>query len=102
SAERDAYAREVLQRFATRAFRRPVDARVLDRLVKIAQAVYEQPGRHFEEGVAQAMVATLSSPRFLFRIEDVTAEGSNSISAPVDEYALASRLSYFLWSTMPA
>ncbi len=69
--ERRGYAREVLARFAGRAYRRPVDDRTLDRLVTIAESVYRLPGKTFEEGVAQAMVAVLASPRFLFRVEDV-------------------------------
>jgi hypothetical protein len=46
------------------------------------------------------MLLVLASPRFLFRVEDTTAEGSKRHPL-IDEYALASRLSYFLWSTMP-
>ena len=50
--ERRQYAREVLGRFAGRAFRRPVDDRTLDRLVAIAESVYRLPGKTFEEGRA--------------------------------------------------
>ncbi len=101
--ERRQYARDVLRRFATRAFRRPVDDRTLERLVGIAEGIYQQPGRRFEEGVARAMVAVLASPRFVFRVEATESDASgSSLSHPLlDEYALASRLSYFLWSTMP-
>ena len=67
--ERRQYAREVLGRFATKAFRRPVDDRTLDRLVAIAEGIYRQPGHRFEQGVARAMVAVLASPRFVFRVE---------------------------------
>jgi Protein of unknown function (DUF1592)/Protein of unknown function (DUF1588)/Protein of unknown function (DUF1587)/Protein of unknown function (DUF1585)/Protein of unknown function (DUF1595)/Planctomycete cytochrome C len=99
--ERRKYAREVLGRFARRAYRRPVDDRTLDRLVTIAESVYRLPGKTFEEGVAQAMVAVLASPRFLFRVENAAPGTLARPHAPIDEYALASRLSYFLWSTMP-
>ena len=101
--ERRQYALDVLRKFATRAFRRPVDARTLERLVAIAEGIYQQPGHRFEEGVARAMVAVLASPRFVFRVESVESGPSGpSLSHPLlDEYALASRLSYFLWSTMP-
>ena len=68
-AERRQYAREILGRFATRAFRRPVDDRTLDRLVAVAEGIYRQPGQRFEQGVARAMVAVLASPRFVFRVE---------------------------------
>jgi hypothetical protein len=102
ASERKAYAREIIQKFATRAFRRPVDDRTIDKLVAIAQHTYDFPGKRFEDGVAQAIMATLSSPRFLFRIEQARSGSSqNDKSAPVDEYTLATRLSYFLWSTMP-
>jgi hypothetical protein len=101
AAGRRQHAREVLASFARKAFRRPVDDNTLDRLTALAQSVYDQPGKTFEAGVSQAMVAVLASPRFLFREEGVaTGQGKNSHPL-IDEYALASRLSYFLWSTMP-
>jgi hypothetical protein len=98
--QRKAYAREVLSRFARRAYRRPVDDRTVDRLVAIAESTYSQAGKRFEDGIAQAIVPVLASPRFLFRVEEAEPTGSQKYSL-VDEYALASRLSYFLWSTMP-
>jgi len=55
-----------------------------------------QRGDLFDEGIRLALQAVLVSPSFLFRIERKPAAGSE-----VDEYALASRLSYFLWSSMP-
>jgi len=100
-AERLEYAKEVLRTFATRAFRRPVDERTVERLAMIAQSVYTKPGKRFEHGAAQAMVAVLSSPRFLFRVEESQMKQPGEAISMVDEYALASRLSYFLWSTMP-
>jgi hypothetical protein len=98
-ADRKPYARAMLARFARRAFRRPVDERTIDRLTAIAEGVYTQPGKLFEDGFAEAVVAVLASPRFLFRVENV--EPVKSSQPLVDEYALATRLSYFLWSTMP-
>ncbi len=101
-AGRRAYARELLGAFATKAFRRPVPDDSVARLVNVAEQVYTQPGKTFEAGVAQAMVAVLASPRFLFRIDTPEAgSGPSAAFARVDEYSLASRLSYFLWSTMP-
>jgi hypothetical protein len=99
--ERRRYAREILERFARKAYRRPVDDRTIDRLIAIAEKVYVLPGKRFEEGIAQAMVAVLASPRFVFRIEAPKPGQSTGSPALLDEYALASRLSYFLWSTMP-
>ena len=100
AARRD-YAREILSRFATRAFRRPVDRKTVDRLMRIAESSWTEKDKRFEDGVAQAMIPVLASPRFLFRVEEVEAAKSSKIHPLVDEYALASRLSYFLWSTMP-
>jgi hypothetical protein len=100
SARRN-YACEVLGDFASRAFRRPVDHKTEDRLAALAEEVYSQPGKTFEAGVAHAMVAVLASPRFLFRLEKPDVAVRSAATANVDEYSLASRLSYFLWSTMP-
>lgn len=100
-AERDAYAREIIGTFASRAFRRPVDDTLLTRLVQLARNVDTSPGGTFEQGVSRAMMAILASPRFLFRIEEPDTNEAKVHFPHVDEYSLASRLSYFLWSTMP-
>ena len=100
-AERRAYAGELLKGFASKAFRRPADDETVSRLVKLAEEVYSQPGKTFEAGVAHAMVAVLASPRFLFREEGVEPKPPGQAYAAIDEYSLASRLSYFLWSSMP-
>jgi hypothetical protein len=101
ASDRRKYAREVLDKFTFKAFRRPVDAKTVDRLVTLAESVYKQPGKTFEEGVGYAIVAVLSSPRFLFLSEQPETASSKDAYALVDEYSLASRLSYFLWSSMP-
>src|SRR5690606_14251000 len=75
--ERRAYARELLERFATRAFRRPVGDETLGRLVDLAERVYSSEGQSFEGGIAQAMIATLASPRFIFREETVEPGSSD-------------------------
>jgi hypothetical protein len=100
-AERRKVARQTLERFATKAFRRPVDAAFLDRLVSFVEAEIESSERSFEAGLARGMVAVLASPRFLFRMEDTIPTRSKKADPLVDEYSLASRLSYFLWATMP-
>jgi mono/diheme cytochrome c family protein len=104
--ERRAYASELLTAFAQKAYRRPLSNEPGDddsgeRLARLAEAYYKEPGKTFEQGVAHAMAAVLSSPRFLFRLEAPAAHALNAPVADVDEYTLASRLSYFLWSTMP-
>lgn len=101
AAARDAYAGKVLRDFARKAFRRPIDDARLNSLVALARDVYTQPGQTFEEGVGRAMMAVLGSPRFLFRIEEPVTGRSPEPYPDVDDYALASRLSYLLWSTMP-
>ncbi len=101
SDERRVYARDLLGRFAKKAYRRPVDDKTVDRLVDLAESFYSQPGKKFEDGIGRAMVAVLASPRFIFRIEDADPAHAAEKYSPIDEYALASRLSYFLWSSMP-
>jgi hypothetical protein len=101
TAERDAYAPEVLRAFATRAFRHPVEEAKVTQLVQIAHGVYAAPGAKFEDGIARAMMAVLASPRFLFRLESPAPGEATRRFAAVDDYALAARLSYFLWSSMP-
>jgi hypothetical protein len=101
AAGRRAYATEVLTAFATKAYRRPVSAESVEELVKIAESYYTQRDITFETGISRAMVAVLSSPRFLFRVENPVPPTPDATVANVDEFSLASRLSYFLWSTMP-
>ncbi|MBX3434558.1 MAG: DUF1592 domain-containing protein [Pirellulales bacterium] len=92
-------AAQALTHFASRAFRRPVDDATVARLVALAEAQWSE-GEQFAAGLTRAMAAVLASPRFLFRIEEI--EPAPGEDHPlVDQFALASRLSYFLWSTMP-
>ncbi|MDB6129097.1 MAG: hypothetical protein JWM04_204, partial [Verrucomicrobiales bacterium] len=100
-SKRKAYAREILSAFATKAYRRPVDAETADALASLAESIYSQPRTEFEAGIAQSMVAVLASPRFLFREEVSEKAPASANFVNVDEYSLASRLSYFLWSSMP-
>lgn len=98
---RDPYREEILRKVATRAFRRPVDDETLKRLVALARQVDSQPGSNFEHGIAEAVTAILVSPRFLLRAEIQPEPDNPGKVVPLDEYALASRLSYFLWSSLP-
>jgi hypothetical protein len=92
-----ACATKILTTFASRAFRRPVqDAEVQGYAGLIGVA--KSAGDGFNQGIAAALQAVLLSPRFLFRIEANPPAGT---SALLDDYEIASRLSYFLWSTMP-
>ncbi len=100
SSERRAYAAELLRQFATNAYRRPVEDEAVERLVSLAESVYGTGKETFESGVSQAMTAILASPRFLFR-EEATIRDSDGTHPWLDDYSIACRLSYFLWSTMP-
>ncbi len=101
ASARELYARGILREFAGRAFRRPVDETTLGRLVELARNVESAPGGTFELGVSRAMMAVLASPRFLFRLERSDPADIGARYPRIDEYSLASRLSYFLWSSMP-
>ena len=94
--------RDVIGRFASRAYRRPVTKEELDRLVALAERVRKE-GANWEASIQVAFQAVLVSPKFLFRLElnDQAPAGSKDGAVPLDEFALASRLSYFLWSSMP-
>jgi len=82
--------RKIIANLAYRAFRGPVSPEKVDRLVAVSDGAQKRGGS-FEEGISVAIATMLASPNFLFRIESPTA----------DQYALASKLSYFLWSSMP-
>lgn len=83
--------KDVLEGFAGRAFRRPLIAGELDPYVQLAQAALDD-GQPFLEAVRAGVRAVLTAPQFLFLEER---------PGKLSDYALASRLSYFLWSTMP-
>ena len=100
SAESTSHARTILEKFTRRAWRRPVEATEIDRLMKL-YAHARQHGDSFEGGLKLALKATLVSPHFLFIGETPTAAAKAPGPRLIDEFALASRLSYFLWSSMP-
>ena len=91
--------RELLTRFVTRAWRRPVTAEELDRLCKLVDYTVGH-GATWEEGLRRAVSAALASPKFVFRLEP-DEQPQNREPHPVGDFALATRLSYFLWSTCP-
>lgn len=99
--ERRKYAEQILRKFALRAFRGRVDEATIDRLANLAERVYQQSDKTFEAGVAHSIAAILASPRFLFRLESLETRQGGGRYPLIDEFALASRLSYLLWSTMP-
>jgi hypothetical protein len=96
-----ACARKIVETLARRAFRRPVTSAEVNRLVGLVTTARKE-GDSFEEGLCLALQAMLVSPHFLFRIEkDRQARTSAETAHPISDHELASRLSYFLWSSMP-
>jgi hypothetical protein len=91
--------RENLARLARRAWRRPVEPAVVDRLCRIVDDTVAG-GESRDDGVRRAIAAVLASPEFVFRIEGPPPPGSTG-AVPVADVELASRLSYFLWSSCP-
>jgi hypothetical protein len=90
-------AREILAAFLPRAFRRPVDDSDIAPYIALFNAARKQ-GLDFEPAVLFALRSALVSPKFLYRFEP-----PNTTPEPrlLDQYALASRISYFLWGSMP-
>ena len=91
--------REILTRFISRAYRRPATEDEVDRLVGLAAKVQEE-GLSWEAAMQRALMVTLVSPKFLFRLELDDRPESPEARA-IDDFQLAARMSYFLWSTMP-
>ncbi len=94
---KEAAARTILAHFSALGYRKPVAPAEIDHLVQIYH-LGEKRGMSFENSIRYAIGAILVSPRFLFRIE---TDGKASSPHPITDYELASRLSYFLWSSMP-
>ncbi len=88
--------RQVIARFAERAFRRPVAPDEVERILRVFRLAMDR-GESFERGVQLALMTILASPDFLFLVEPE----ESSDDRPLTDYELASRLSYFLWSSMP-
>ncbi|MBA3937297.1 MAG: DUF1592 domain-containing protein, partial [Planctomycetes bacterium] len=97
--ERVAAAQRIAERFAGRAFRRPASAEQVERLLRVF-ALADAQGEVFSESVKLMLKAALISPEFFFRIEDDHPADAAGVY-PIDDWELATRLSYFLWSTMP-
>jgi mono/diheme cytochrome c family protein len=93
-------AREIVTRFATRAFRRPVKPDEVERCLALYDAA-EKKGQRFELRVRAALYRVLVSPHFLFRVEFDPPGAAPGTTYAIGEYELASRLSYFLWNSMP-
>ena len=95
-ADETSCARKIVSNFARRAFRRSVTDEDLNPLMAFYKAGYADGG--FERGVRDAVTAILASPHFLYRVESGNAVGGVRTLSDVE---LASRLSFFLWSSLP-
>jgi mono/diheme cytochrome c family protein len=93
-------ARELLASFAARAYRRPVSAKELERIGKVVDGALAEK-LAFTETVGVGVQAILCSPSFLFRWELDPETAKPGDIRNLNDYEVASRLSYFLWSSMP-
>lgn len=99
AGEEDACAKRIVSALARRAYRRPVtdaDVQKPFRFFKEARAAGS-----FDDGIEMALRAVLVSPEFLFRVEQDPVGIAPKTSYPISDLALATRLSFFLWSSIP-
>ncbi len=94
--DKPAYAREIIRRFARRAFRRNVTPAEENALVAVYERSFNE-GAGFQAAVKHALCVALTSPQFLFLIENSRTPAAE----PIDDDELASKLSYFLWNGPP-
>ena len=97
--EETACAESIIRSLAVRAFRRPVSREALEPFMNFYALGHAAAG--FEGGIEQALARILVDPRFLYRIEAEPATLPTGTAFEIDDYALASRLSFFLWSSIP-
>ena len=91
-------ANKILQQFTERAFRREVTKKEVARYTSLYEQTSNE-GQSFDESVKLALTAVLVSPHFLYRPELAPSETNKEYR--IDDFQLASRLSYFLWMSMP-
>ncbi len=98
-----AYARQVLDRFMRRAYRRPVAPEEIEEKLALYDAARKE-GAAFLPSIKVPLIAVLASPHFLYLVEPA-GTGVNGLDQPatrvLSDHELAARLSYFLWSSMP-
>ncbi|MEP7245654.1 MAG: DUF1592 domain-containing protein [Gammaproteobacteria bacterium] len=101
ASDQETCAREIISHLAAKAFRRPL--RQSDASIEPLMQFY-QAGRRsgdFESGIQAALARLLADPRFLYRMEDERADLAEGASYRISGVELASRLSFFLWSSIP-
>ncbi|MES2525166.1 MAG: DUF1592 domain-containing protein, partial [Gemmatimonadota bacterium] len=99
-AAQRACADQIITRLATQAYRRPLTARDRSALLAFYDKAAGGPNA-FEEGVRTALQAMLASPYFVFRFETAPANVAAGKDYQISDIDLASRLSFFLWGTIP-
>lgn len=99
-AEKEVAARKILSAFTRRAYRRPATPEEINRLVKLVKLAGKE-GESFERCIQLATQAVLVSPHFLFRVELDPKPNDPQVTRSLNDWELATRLSYFLWSSMP-
>ena len=100
-SDQDAYAREIIERFATRAFRiRKPSSGFINRLHQL-YLESAAAGAKFPEAIREPLAVIMASPGFLYLIEPGPESGSGMARRELNDEELAVRLSYFLWSTSP-
>jgi hypothetical protein len=99
TSEEEPCARRILSALEGRAYRRPITTKDLDSLMPFYAAGRAVGG--FDAGIERAIQRLLVSPQFLFRIERDAAGAEPGTAHPVSDVELASRLSFFLWSSIP-
>jgi len=100
AGEEASCARKIVANLARRAFRRNlIDDAEIDGLMSFYERGLKEGG--FESGIQQVVARVLVAPRFVFRMEDEPAGLKDGATYRVDDASLASRLSFFLWSSMP-
>jgi cytochrome c553 len=99
SADERPCARRIVSRTGSEAYRRPLTAAEIDRLMPFYDAGAAKGG--FEMGVRSALEAVLSSPHFIFRLERAPTDARSGGTYRVADIDLASRLSFFLWGLPP-
>jgi hypothetical protein len=97
--EHEPCAEKILAVLARRAYRRPVSDDDVSRLLNLYRTAQREQG--FEAGIEVALQKILVSPEFLFRIERDPADAGPGAAYPISDIDLASRLSFFLWSSIP-
>ena len=99
SNEEDVCARKILTTLMRRAYRRPVAETDLEAPLKFYRQA--RSGKDFEAGIQTALYSVLASPGFIFRVEADPAGVASGTAYKISDLELASRMSFFLWSSIP-